>query len=223
MPFPRKLIVADVPIPSTKGSNSRVFSHPPDVRCLTPLGPLIPRSHPLTFLHMFRTNVLDLTRDNHASIPFPSSRSYRLVFVCLVNLFVIVNRRSQSMLPLLVDTTADAFDRPTVLSVSCPPPPHPKGRSLIPFPRFSVVASSHCDMLWSSPRPSLSSGCSMYESFHQIKFLFCQGESAVHLSIHLSLSLPLNRRRDGRSVCGQYFVSKAVHVSRLIYFQPVPE
>lgn len=128
-------------------AQTRVFSLPPDVRCLTVLGPLIPRSHPLTFLYMFRTNVLDLTRDNRASIPFLSCRSYRLVFVCLVNLFVIVNRRSQSMLLLLVDTTADAFDRPTVCLSHALLPHTPKVVRLFHFlaslslPRLIVTCS----------------------------------------------------------------------------------
>jgi hypothetical protein len=76
---------------------------------------LVPRTHPLTYLYMFRTNVLDLTRDNRIS--FLSSRSYRLVFRLPGHFFVIVNRRSQSMLLLPVDTHSRRIrppDRPTV-------------------------------------------------------------------------------------------------------------
>ena len=131
--------MAGVPIPSTRGSSSRLLSSA-DVRCLTPLGPLTPRSHPLTFLYMFRTNVLDLTRDNRASIPDLSflSSCFRLpgpIFFCycepkIATYVTITCRHSQQ---------THSTDRPPVC-LSHALLPHPKGRPLIPFSRFSVVA-----------------------------------------------------------------------------------
>ena len=194
--------MAGVPIPSTRGSSSRLLSSA-DVRCLTPLGPLTPRSHPLTFLYMFRTNVLDLTRDNRASIPDLSflSSCFRLPGPIF---FVIVNRRSQPMLLLLVDTHSRLI-RPTArLSVCLMPSSHtPKVVRLFHFLASLSSPRLICDMLWSSPRPSLSSllaaRCMNRSSAlnYQIKFLlFCHGElvAAVHSSTHPSSSSWLLRR-----------------------------
>lgn len=67
------------------------------------------------------------------------------------------------MLLLLVDTHSRRIRPPTVC-LSHALPHTPRSSAAYSISRFSVVASSHCDMLWSSPWPSLS-GCSMYESF----------------------------------------------------------
>jgi len=123
-------------------AEARIFSHPTDVRCLMPynLTLLLPCTHPLTHLYLFRSNVLDLARDNRISI---------LVLVLIVlfsfarSFFVILNRISpQSMLLLLVDTHSRHLRPPPVCLSYALLSPHPKIVRLFHSRFSSVVASS---------------------------------------------------------------------------------
>lgn len=122
-------------------AQARIFSHPPDVRChdvrcLWNLTLLLPRTHPLTFLCMFRNNVLDLTRDNHL---FPFALLDLIVlfssagpFFCYSELktpYVAITCRHLSRHP-----------RPPAPSVCLmPSSPTPQGRPLIPFSLLSPL------------------------------------------------------------------------------------
>ena len=152
--FPRKLIVAGVPIPSTNGSSSHLLSSAR--RPMSDAG-ICPSTHLLTYHYMFRTNLLDLTRDNRISIS-----EFSFLSSCF-RMFVIVNQRRQTMLLLLVDTRSRRIRPPDRLSVSCPPPPHPKG-PLIPF--LASLSSTRLTVTCSGA-PTLPSGCSisMYKPF----------------------------------------------------------